>query len=65
MNMQDIAYYSVRERQEREKAARASDTSARRAYLEMANRYLAMLGADARQSGAGMMRIISNSTEFA
>jgi hypothetical protein len=47
MTAQDIAYYSMRARKERESAARCDDTSARRVHLEMAARYLAkvdMLG---------------------
>ena len=43
MTTQDIAYYSKRERQERETAARCDDSSARFAHLQMAARYLAKL----------------------
>jgi len=39
----DMEYYRRRERQEREHAARADDTTARRIHLEMANRYSAMI----------------------
>jgi len=49
MTTQDIAYYSKRERQEREVAARCDDSSARFAHLEMAARYLAKLDMLARE----------------
>ena len=39
MNSQDLEYYQRRERQERERAARADDTTARRVHLELAERY--------------------------
>jgi len=39
----DLEYYRRRERQERERAARADDTTARRVHLEMAERYSAKL----------------------
>ena len=60
MNTQDIAYYRRRERKEREMAARARDSSARRAHLEMADRYHAILGVNTRLTGAGMVRIVVN-----
>ncbi|HWU93980.1 MAG TPA: hypothetical protein VN029_00195 [Sphingomonas sp.] len=39
MNIEDLEYYQRRERQERERAARADDTTARRVHLELAERY--------------------------
>lgn len=39
----DLEYYQRRERQERERAARANDTTARRVHLELAERYSIML----------------------
>lgn len=39
MNSRDLEYYQLRERQERERAARADDTTARRVHLELAERY--------------------------
>ena len=39
----DVEYYRRRERQERENAERADDSTAKRIHLEMANRYSAML----------------------
>jgi hypothetical protein len=65
MDMHDIAYFSRREREERQHAARASDTSARRVHLEMADRYLAILRTGARQTGAGVVRIVSTLTNSA
>lgn len=44
MTMIDVEYYRRRERQERENAERADDSTARRIHLELANRYSAMLG---------------------
>jgi hypothetical protein len=43
MTTRDVEYYRRRERQERDKAERADDNTARRVHLEMANRYSAML----------------------
>ena len=39
MNSRDLEYYQLRERQERERAAHADDTTARRVHLELAERY--------------------------
>jgi len=39
MNSLDLEYYQRRERQERDRAARADDTTARRVHLELAERY--------------------------
>lgn len=50
MNTQDTVYFSRRERQERETAARTDDASARRLHLEMANRYHAILDAHDRKT---------------
>jgi hypothetical protein len=44
MNTRDQEYYSRRERQEREHAARSLDVTAKRLHLEMADRYSALLG---------------------
>lgn len=43
MSARDIEYYRKREREEREHAARADDTTARRVHQEMAERYSARL----------------------
>jgi len=43
MTSRDFEYYSLRERQERDSAARSDDMTARRVHLEMADRYSAML----------------------
>jgi hypothetical protein len=43
MGNRDLEYYARRERQERENAARADDTTARRIHMEMAERYSAKL----------------------
>ena len=43
MGNRDLEYFVRRERQEREHAARADDTTARRVHLEMAERYSAKL----------------------
>jgi len=48
-NNRDLEYYQRRERQEREQAARADDTPARRVHLEMAERYSTL----ARNPAAG------------
>jgi hypothetical protein len=44
MNNRDQEYYSRRERQEREHAARSLDSAARQLHLELAERYSALLG---------------------
>ena len=43
MSSRDLEYYQRRERQERERAARADDTTARRVHLELAERYSSLL----------------------
>lgn len=43
MTLNDLDYYQRRERQEREFAARSVDSTARRAHLQMADRYLELL----------------------
>lgn len=45
MSARDVEYFTKRERQERENAARADDMTARRVHQEMAERYLARLRA--------------------
>lgn len=49
MNSRDLEYFQRRERQERERAAQADDTTARRVHLELAERYSTLL-----QSPAGL-----------
>jgi hypothetical protein len=44
----DLEYYQRREREERERAARADDTIARRLHLELAERYSTMLQSPAQ-----------------
>ena len=44
MTNRDQEYYSRRERQERERAARSEDGAVRRLHLELAERYSAILG---------------------
>jgi hypothetical protein len=39
MSTQDLDYYRMRERKERESAERCDDMTARRVHLEMADRY--------------------------
>ncbi len=43
MTAKDMEYFRRREREEREHAERADDTTARRVHLEMADRYSARL----------------------
>ncbi|UZK64848.1 hypothetical protein [Sphingomonas sp. M1-B02] len=43
MSNRDLEYYEQRLRQEREHAARADDSSARRVHLELAEHYSAKL----------------------
>ncbi len=43
MSARDVEYFTKRERQEREHAARSDDLTARRAHQEMAERYSARL----------------------
>ena len=44
MTMPDLNYFERREQQERRFAARALDDAAKRAHLELAERYSALLG---------------------
>ena len=44
MTTHDQEYYSRRERQERERAARSPDNTAKQLHLELAERYSALLG---------------------
>jgi hypothetical protein len=53
INGRDLEYYRRRERQEREHAARADDSIARRVHLEMAERYSAMLQNPAASAAIG------------
>jgi hypothetical protein len=43
MTTRDVEYYRRRERQERERAEKADDSTARHIHLELAKRYSAML----------------------
>ncbi|MDG2535632.1 hypothetical protein P6144_18365 [Sphingomonas sp. HITSZ_GF] len=43
MSARDIEYFTKREREERENAARTDDLTARRVHQEMAERYSALL----------------------
>jgi hypothetical protein len=53
MTGRDLEYYQRRERQEREHAARIADGAARRAHLEMAERYSTILRDLPASRGAG------------
>jgi len=52
MSSLDLEYYQRRERQERERAARADDTTARRVHLELAERYSTLMQSPATMNTA-------------